>query len=245
MARILIVDDESLTRAALRDYLSLDPSLEVIWEVASGASAVQLATQCRPDVILMDMQMPIMDGVAATVAIRATDRSVKILGLSSFATDRYVVDLIRAGASGYLVKDTPPREIIAAIHEVLRDESVLSPEVTRHVVQGLEQSVPAEVTADPELLLLLTDKELEVIRLLARGMSNREMAQELFVTESTIKARFVKVMEQLGVRDRVQILVTTVARGLVDLRTTQERTGGPFRTPPFDRDGPFGVPSRS
>lgn len=217
MTRVLLVDDEAMTREILRDYLASDPSLEIVGEAADGRVAVQQATTLRPDVILMDMQMPVLDGVAATAQIHAAHPEIAILGLSTFTTDRYVVELLRAGASGYLVKDTKPGAIVAAVHTVLAGESVLSPEVTRHVVKGLEASVPAERVPDAELLQALTEKELEVIRLLSRGMSNREIAQELFVTESTVKARFVKVMEKLGVRDRVQILVTAIERGLVDL----------------------------
>ncbi|QIZ97179.1 response regulator transcription factor [Leifsonia sp. PS1209] len=217
MPTILLVDDEALTREILRDYLSSDPTFEIVGEASDGRVAISQAATLRPEVILMDMQMPVMDGVAATAQIHAENPEIVILGLSTFATDRYVVDLLRAGASGYLVKDTLPKTITEAIHAVLGGESVLSPEVTRHVVKGLEESVPAEVVADPELVQLLTDKEREVIHLLALGMSNREMAAALFVTESTIKARFVKVMEKLHVRDRVQILVTAVEKGLVDL----------------------------
>lgn len=217
MTRILLVDDESMTREILRDYLTADPSLVVAGEAWNGQVAVQQVAALRPDVILMDMQMPVLDGVGATAQIHAEYPEIKILGLTTFSTDRYVVDLLRAGASGYIVKDTKPREIISAIHMVLAGESVLSPEVTRFVVKGLEESIPAQITPDAGLIEVLTEKELEVIVLLARGMSNREMASELFVTESTVKARFVKVMEKLGVRDRVQILVTAIQRGLVDL----------------------------
>ncbi|PPI02772.1 DNA-binding response regulator [Rathayibacter sp. AY1B7] len=224
MTRVLLVDDESMTREILRDYLSQDPAIEVVGEASDGRIAVQQAATLQPDLILMDMQMPVMNGVAATERIHAEHPGIAILGLSTFTTDRYVVDLLRAGASGYLVKDTKPREIIAAVHAVLAGESVLSAEVTRHVVKGLEESVPAETVPDPDLLEALTEKELEVIRLLARGMSNREMAQELFVTESTVKARFVKVMEKLGVRDRVQILVSVIEHGLVDLGTRPGRS---------------------
>ncbi|WP_091465045.1 response regulator [Paenarthrobacter nitroguajacolicus] len=224
MTRVLLVDDELLAREILRDYLSSDPSIEVVGEASDGRVAVVQAASLRPDVILMDMQMPVMDGVAATAQIHADFPEIAILGLSTFSTDRYVVDLLRAGASGYLVKDTLPKEITAAIHTVMAGESVLSSKVTRHVVAGLAESVPAEVVPDPKLVGALTKKELEVIQLLGRGMSNREMAAELFVTESTIKARFVNVMEKLGVRDRVQILVAAVEGGLVDL-SPGSRTG--------------------
>ena len=215
MTRVLLVDDESLTRETLRDYLRLEPSLHVVGEAADGQVALRQTVTLRPDLILMDMQMPVLDGVGATAKIHAECPEVKILGLTTFATDRYVVDLLRAGASGYIVKDTKPRDLIAAIHTVLAGESALSPEVTKYVIKGLEESIPAVVPPNQDLLDKLTEKEMEVIRLLAQGMSNREMAKELFVTESTIKQRFVKVMEKMGVRDRIQILVEAIQHGLV------------------------------
>ena len=215
MTRVLLVDDESLTRETLSDYLRLDPSLHVVGEAADGQVALRQTVTLRPDLILMDMQMPVLDGVGATAKIHAECPEVKILGLTTFATDRYVVDLLRAGASGYIVRDTKPRDLIAAIHTVLAGESALSPEVTKYVIKGLEESIPAVVPPNQDLLDKLTEKEMEVIRLLAQGMSNREMAKELFVTESTIKQRFVKVMEKMGVRDRIQILVEAIQHGLV------------------------------
>ena len=215
MTRVLLVDDESLTRETLRDYLRRGPSLHVVGEAADGQVALRQTVTLRPDLILMDMQMPVLDGVGATAKIHAECPEVKILGLTTFATDRYVVDLLRAGASGYIVKDTKPRDLIAAIHTVLAGESALSPEVTKYVIKGLEESIPAVVPPNQGLLDKLTEKEMEVIRLLAQGMSNREMAKELFVTESTIKQRFVKVMEKMGVRDRIQILVEAIQHGLV------------------------------
>ena len=215
--RVLIADDEALTRETLRDYLEFDDELEIVGEASDGAVAVRQARALAPDVILMDMQMPVMDGVAATAEIMQVLPATRILGLSTFTSDRYVVDLLRAGAAGYLVKDTDPHALVDAVRRVATGESILSPEVTRHVVRGLEESVPAAVVPDPELAGALSEKELEVIRLLGRGMSNREMAAELFVTESTIKARFAKVTEKLGVRDRVQILLIAIERGLVEV----------------------------
>lgn len=217
MTRVLLVDDESLTRETLRDYLTLDPSLHVVGEAADGQVALRQTAALRPDLILMDMQMPILDGVGATAKIHAEYPEVKILGLTTFATDRYIVDLLRAGASGYIVKDTKPRDLIAAIHTVMAGEAALSPEVTKYVIKGLETSIPATTRPNQELLNKLTEKEMEVIRLLAQGMSNREMAKELFVTESTIKQRFVKVMEKMGVRDRIQILIEAIQHGLVKI----------------------------
>lgn len=218
MSTVLLVDDETLTREILRDYLSSDPTIQIIGEAADGKAAVLQAAGLRPDVILMDMQMPVMDGVAATAQIHQNNPEIAIIGLSTFNTDRYVVDLLRAGASGYLVKDAQPKEITEAIHKVMTGESVLSAEVTRHVVSGLADSIPAQVEPDAKFSEALTDKELEVIVLLGKGMSNKEMAEELYVTESTVKARFVKVMEKLGVRDRVQILVKSMEYGLLDIR---------------------------
>lgn len=219
MVKVLLVDDESLIRNILKDYLSSDESLEVVGEASNGNLAISQARALQPDVILMDMQMPLMDGVEATQYIHHSFPNIRILGLSTFATDRYVVELLRAGASGYLVKDSRPEEITSAIHTVHDGGSVLSPEVTRYVVQGLEQSVPAEISPDEELMSVLTAKEIEVIELLARGLNNKEMAAELFVTESTIKARFVKIMEKMQVRDRVQILVKAIEHNLINLKT--------------------------
>lgn len=218
MVKVLLVDDESLIRNILKDYLSSDESLEVVGEASNGKLAISQARALQPDVILMDMQMPLMDGVEATQYIHHSFPDIRILGLSTFATDRYVVELLRAGASGYLVKDSRPEEVTSAIHTVHDGGSVLSPEVTRYVVQGLEQSVPAEISPDEELMSVLTAKEIEVIELLARGLNNKEMAAELFVTESTIKARFVKIMEKMQVRDRVQILVKAIEHNLINLK---------------------------
>lgn len=218
MIGVLLVDDEAIVREALRDYVSADPTLQVVGEAADGEVAIRQAAVLRPDVVLMDMQMPVLDGVAATAAIHAANPEIRIIGLTTFATDRYVTPLLRAGASGYLVKDTRPRDILAAIHAALSGESVLSPEVTRHVVAELRESVPAVTPRDEDIASLFTDKELEVIELLARGLSNREMAESLRVAESTVKTRLVKVAAKLGVRDRVQILVLAVVHGLVDLR---------------------------
>ena len=218
MIGVLIVDDEAITREALRDYVSADPTLQVVGEAADGEVAIRQAAALRPDVVLMDMQMPVLDGVEATAAIHAEFPEIRIIGLTTFTTDRYVTPLLRAGASGYLVKDTRPRDILAAIHAALAGESVLSPEVTRHVVAALRESVPSAAARDEAVASLFTPKELEVIELLARGLGNRQMAESLHVAESTVKARLVRIAAKLGVHDRVQILVIAVVHGLVELR---------------------------
>lgn len=218
--RVLLVDDESLTRVALRDYLTTDPDIEIVGEAANGRVGLQQARALQPDVVLIDMQMPEMNGVEATSAIRAEFPEITVLGLTTFTTDEYVIRVLRAGAAGYLVKDTPPSEIIAAVKQVASGEFVISPEVTRHVIRGVADSVPSAVEPDPALATLLNERDLEVIHLLARGMSNREIADELFIAESTVKSRFIKVREKLGVRDRVQILVKAVEHGIVTVQSS-------------------------
>ncbi|HST72464.1 response regulator transcription factor [Kocuria sp.] len=217
---VLVVDDESITREAVVEFVSSDPEIVVVGESADGRVAIGQTRALSPDVVLMDMQMPVMDGVEATRIIRREFPDTAVIALTTFSSERYVVPVLRAGASGYLLKDARPQEIIAAIRTVRDGGSILSPAVTRHVVAGIAQSVPAQPVPDPELTAALTEKEIEVIQLLAQGMSNREMAEALFVTESTIKARFGKVTEKLGVRDRVQVLVKATERGLVRIRVS-------------------------
>jgi len=191
----------------------------VIGEASDGCIAVQQARALRPDVVLMDMRMPVMDGVAATAHICAEHPDIVVLGMSTFTTDDYVVDLLRAGASGYLVKDTSPAELVRALHAVSSGDHVLSPAVIGHVVHAVRPSAPPlEKTPGADLLRTLTSKELEVIRLLAQGMSNQEMAQALWVSESTIKARFVSIMRKLDARDRVQVLLKAIDSRLVEVR---------------------------
>lgn len=217
MIKVLIADDEAIMREIINDYLAHEKNISVVGEARDGQSAIVQARGLRPDVILMDMQMPGIDGVEATSIIHQELPDVRILGLSTFATDRYVVNLLHAGASGYLVKSSSPEEIVSALHTVVDGGSVLSPEVTRHVVHTLKENGPASPKNISPYKDLLTDKELEVIKLLAQGLSNKEMAEQLFITESTVKARFVKIMEKMQVRDRVQILIKAIEHHIVDV----------------------------
>lgn len=215
--RILVVDDETLVREILADYLLVDPNLEVVGEAADGVTAVRQVAALQPDVVLMDMQMPGMNGVNATAEIRSQYPDVIVLGLTSFETDRYVVDLLRAGASGYLVKDTSPDALKAAIRTVAGGGSVLSPEVTRYVIRGLEESRPETAAPDLEMVARFTEKELQIIQLLSSGMNNREISEKMKVSESTIKSRFTTIADKLGARDRVQVLVKAIEYGLADV----------------------------
>lgn len=217
MIKVLIADDEAIMREIINDYLAHEMNISVVGEARDGHSAIVQARGLHPDVILMDMQMPGIDGVEATSIIHQELPDVRILGLSTFATDRYVVNLLHAGASGYLVKSSSPEEIVSALHTVVDGGSVLSPEVTRHVVHTLKENGPASPKNISPYKDLLTDKELEVIKLLAQGLNNKEMAEQLFITESTVKARFVKIMEKMQVRDRVQILIKAIEHHIVDV----------------------------
>ena len=168
--------------------------------------------------ILMDMQMPGMDGVEATSFIHRELPDIRVLGLSTFATDRYVINLLRAGASGYLVKSSTPQQIISALHTVVQGGSVLSAEVTRFVVHNLNATRQDSLEKSSLYEGVFTKKELEVIKLLSQGLNNKEMAEYLFVTESTVKARFVKIMEKMQVRDRVQILIKAIEHNVIDMK---------------------------
>ncbi|GAA1046995.1 response regulator transcription factor [Rothia amarae] len=217
MIKVLIADDEAIMREIINDYLAHEKNISVVGEARDGQSAIVQARGLRPDVVLMDMQMPGIDGVEATSIIHQELPDVRILGLSTFATDRYVVNLLHAGASGYLVKSSSPEEIVSALHTVVDGGSVLSAEVTRHVVHTLKENGPASPQNVSPYKDLLTDKELEVIKLLAQGLNNKEMAEQLFISESTVKARFVKIMEKMQVRDRVQILIKAIEHHIVDV----------------------------
>ncbi|WP_068172818.1 response regulator transcription factor [Rothia sp. ND6WE1A] len=217
MIKVLIADDEAIMREIINDYLAHEKNISVVGEARDGQSAIVQARGLRPDVILMDMQMPGIDGVEATSIIHQELPDVRILGLSTFATDRYVVNLLHAGASGYLVKSSSPEQITSAIQTVMSGGSVLSPEVTRHVVHTLKETGPSIEEDSSPYKDLLTDKELEVIKLLAQGLNNKEMAEQLFISESTVKARFVKIMEKMQVRDRVQILIKAIEHHIVDV----------------------------
>jgi DNA-binding NarL/FixJ family response regulator len=214
--RVIVVDDQALVRTGFSMILGAEPDIEVIGEAANGVEAVELARTARPDVILMDIRMPVMDGVEATRMVAGPDVSdpMRVLILTTFDLDEYVFDALRAGASGFLLKDTPPEELAAAVRVVAAGDALLAPSITRKLVaQFASQPEPEPVvTVD---LAHLTDREREVLVLMARGLSNGEIAGELIVGETTVKTHVGRILMKLHLRDRVQAVVLAYETGLV------------------------------
>jgi DNA-binding NarL/FixJ family response regulator len=213
--RVLLVDDQALIRAGFRMILDAEEDIEVVGECADGTQAVHSAGRLRPDVVLMDIRMPEMDGIEATRRIAGADgEPVRVLMLTTFDLDEYVYDALRAGASGFLLKDVPAEQLVEGIRVVARGEALLAPSVTKRLIEEFSRSGPAHVEPPPELEHL-TPRELEVFRLMARGLSNAEIAAELFVSETTVKTHVARVLMKLGVRDRVQAVVLAYESGMV------------------------------
>jgi len=214
---VLIVDDQALVRAGFRMILEAEEDMEVVGEAADGQEAVTEARRLRPDVVLMDVRMPDVDGIEATRRLLAEDRSaVKVVMLTTFDMDEYVYDALRAGASGFLLKDVPPEQLVDGIRAVAKGDALLAPSVTRRVIEEFVRRPPASVRTLPPKLEELTARELEVLKLIARGLSNAEIATELFVSETTVKTHVAHVLMKLGLRDRVQAVVAAYESGLVE-----------------------------
>jgi DNA-binding NarL/FixJ family response regulator len=214
---ILIVDDQALVRAGFRMILEAEEDMEVVGEAADGREAITQARRLRPDVVLMDVRMPDVDGIEATRRLLAEDRSaVKVVMLTTFDMDEYVYDALRAGASGFLLKDVPPEQLVDGIRAVAKGDALLAPSVTRRVIEEFVRRPPASVRTLPPKLEELTPRELEVLKLIARGCSNAEIATELFVSETTVKTHVAHVLMKLGLRDRVQAVVAAYESGLVE-----------------------------
>jgi DNA-binding NarL/FixJ family response regulator len=213
LTRILIADDDDLMRAGLVELLSNDPTIEIIGEASTGREAVERTRQLAPDVVLMDVRMPDLDGIAATGELSRADPRAKILILTIFEEDDYVFGALRAGASGFLVKRTRPEELIAAVHTIARGDSLLSPSVTRRVIDRMAHQPVPELT-DHAKLQRLTPRERDVLYLVARGLSNREIAAELVVEESTIRSHMKQILMKLQLRDRVQVVIYAYETGL-------------------------------
>jgi DNA-binding NarL/FixJ family response regulator len=211
--RILIADDQSLVRAGFRMVLENHPDMEVVGEASNGHEAVHSTARFAPDVVLMDIRMPQLDGIAATREITAR-HAARVLVLTTYDLDEYVYDALQAGASGFLLKDTPPEQLADGIRAVAGGEALLAPTVTRRLIEEFAR-VGRQRAARPPELEELTPRELEVLRLLARGLSNAEIAQELVVSETTVKTHVTHVLGKLGLRDRVQAVVLAYESGLV------------------------------
>jgi DNA-binding NarL/FixJ family response regulator len=212
--RVMLVDDDDLMRAGLRAVLSSDDSIEVAGEVADGREAPKLARALQPDVVLMDVRMPDVDGITATAQVLEAAPETRVVILTTFELDEYVFGSLRAGASGFLLKRTRPEELVAAIHTVAAGDSLLSPSVTRTVIDRMAQQPPPDPQAHKRIEEL-TPREREVLELIARGLANAEIARELFVEESTVKTHVKRILMKLHARDRVQAVIVAYESGLV------------------------------
>jgi DNA-binding NarL/FixJ family response regulator len=210
----MLVDDDELLRSGLRAILSSDDSIDVVDEAVNGRQAVQRARHGRPDVVLMDVRMPELDGIAATSELLAVAPDVKVLILTTFETDEYILGALRAGASGFLLKRSSPEQLVAAIHTVAEGEALLSPSVTRRLIDRVSAQPLIGSEADPRLAEL-TPREREVLELIAQGLSNGEIAAALVVEPTTVKTHVKRVLMKLGARDRVQAVILAYEWGLV------------------------------
>ena len=202
--RTMIVDDQGMVRAGLRMLLDVEPDIDVVAEASNGVEAVAHAARLHPDVVLMDIRMPELDGLEATRRILAADGAERVLVLTTFDHDDLVYEALRAGASGFVLKDEPPEQLIAAVRTIAAGDALLSPSVTRsviaHFTQNRREPPPAAIRA-------LTSRETEVFRLIAAGLSNAEIGRELFITETTVKTHVTRLLQKLQVRDRAQAIV--------------------------------------
>ena len=211
--RVLLVDDDDLMRAGLRSVLSSDASIAVAGEAADGRAAVECVRELRPDVVLMDVRMPNVDGITATREVLAARPDVKVVILTTFEEDDYIFGALSAGASGFLLKRTSPEELIGAIHTVAAGDSLLSPSVTRRVIERMARE-PIPGASSSERLEVLTPREREVLELIARGLSNGQIAAALVVEESTVKTHVKRILQKLRLRDRVQAVVFAYESGV-------------------------------
>jgi DNA-binding NarL/FixJ family response regulator len=215
MTRVLIADDQGLIRVGLRKILEAEQDTNVVAEVQDGAEAVKEARRLRPDVALMDIRMPVLDGIEATRRISASQPETRVLILTTFGLDGYVYDALRAGASGFMLKDAPPEEIVAAVRIVASGEALLAPAVTRSVIEEFARQTPALSRDLPPAVGELTAREREVLDLLARGLSNAEICEQLVISEATAKTHVARILQKLGLRDRVQAVIYAYECGLV------------------------------
>ena len=215
MTNVLIADDQALVRVGLRKILESEPETSVVGEAADGEEAVAEAGRLAPDVVLMDIRMPLMDGIEATRRIVRARPETRVLILTTFGLDGYVYDALRAGASGFMLKDAPPEEIAAAVRIVASGDALLAPAVTRAVVEEFARQQPAPPPPPPRVVEDLTPREREVLDLIVRGLSNPEICSRLVITEATAKTHVARILQKLGLRDRVQVVIYAYESGLL------------------------------
>ena len=212
--RIAIADDEALVRGGFRAILDSEPGFEVVAEAADGRQALTAVERFTPDVVVMDIRMPELDGLAATRQLRVTHPGVRVLIVTTFDLDEYVYDALQAGAAGFLLKDARPNELISAVHAVASGDALIAPAVTRRLIEAFVAARPVQVPDDARVANL-TGREREILLLLARGLSNREIAAEVRLSEATVKTHVASVLAKLGVRDRVRAVIVAYESGLV------------------------------
>lgn len=213
--RVAVVDDEALIRRGLGALLRLEPDIEVVGEAADGAAGAALVRRTQPDVVLMDIRMPGTDGLAATRAIVQEGVRTKVLVLTTFDLDEHVFEALRAGASGFLPKDTAPEDLLHALRVVAAGEALLAPAITRRLIEEFLRRAPAAPPAGPAGLGTLTEREVEVLRAVARGLSNVEIAEDLVVSYATVKTHVSRLLMKLGARDRAQLVMLAYEGGVV------------------------------
>jgi DNA-binding NarL/FixJ family response regulator len=213
--RLLIVDDQELVRTGLRTILQGVEDFEVVGEAGDGLSAISQAARLKPDLVLMDIRMPHLDGVEATARIRASEPAPRVILLTTFDLDQYVYAGLRAGASGFLLKDTLAAELVAAIRAVLAGDAVIAPSATRRLIERFLEAAPPDSAGQAAALAPLTNREREVLTLLGRGLSNAEIAHRLYLSEATVKTHVGRVLGKLRLRDRIQAVVLAYETGLI------------------------------
>jgi DNA-binding NarL/FixJ family response regulator len=220
MTRILLVDDQALVRTGFRLILELEPDMEVVGEATDGDQCLRMVASARPDVVLMDVRMPTMDGIEATRRLMAAGSLARVLMLTTFDLDEYVYDAMRAGASGFLLKDVPREELVAGVRIVARGDALLAPAVTRRLVERFVR-LPSPASGVPDVLRVLSERELEVFGLVAKGLSNAEIAARLVLGEATVKTHVARTLSKLRLRDRVQAVVLAYESGFAQAGTAE------------------------